>query len=166
MICIQELSRHYYVRLLDDSDAEDILNLCRENEQFYRYSAAEPAMEQVLNDLHITPPGISLSDKYYVGFYRDKELIAVMDLIDGYPEKDIAYIGFFMMKKELQGQGTGTEIIQEVSAYLKQHGKTMIRLGIDQGNPQSAHFWKKNGFHVTHGSERDGHKILAAEKEL
>ena len=166
MITAAELSTHYDVRRLDEKDAESILLLCRQNEQFYRYSEAEVTREQVLNDLHITPPGINHKDKYYVGFYDREELIAVMDLIDGYPEADIAYIGFFMMKKDLQGQGNGTTIIAEASAYLKQTGKTAVRLGIDHGNPQSAHFWKKNGFHVIRESERNGHRILSAEKKL
>ena len=66
---------------MGDSDAENILNLCCGNGQFYRYCEAKPTIEQVLNDLHITPPNISMSDKYYVGFYEDKALVAVMDLI-------------------------------------------------------------------------------------
>lgn len=33
-------------------------------------------IEQVLGDLHITPPGIGLSDKYYIGFYREESLVA------------------------------------------------------------------------------------------
>ena len=94
MINVLELSKKYEVRKLKDSDAESILDLCFGNAQFYRYCEAQPTMEQVLNDLHITPPNISMSDKYYVGFFEDKTLVAVMDLIDGYPDADIAYIGF------------------------------------------------------------------------
>ena len=30
----------------------------------------------------------------------------------------------------------------------KSIGKTAVRLEIDQGNPQSTHFWKKNGFMI------------------
>ena len=99
MINVLEFSKEYEVRKMGDSDAENILNLCCGNGQFYRYCEAKPTIEQVLNDLHITPPNISMSDKYYVGFYEDKALVAVMDLIDGYPNADIAYIGFFMMNQ-------------------------------------------------------------------
>ncbi|MBP5169025.1 MAG: GNAT family N-acetyltransferase, partial [Oscillospiraceae bacterium] len=86
MIDISKISGLYDIRRLDDSDAESILSFCQKNTQFYEYCKAEPTREQVLNDLHITPPDIDLSDKYYIGFYRNKTLIAVMDLIDGYPE--------------------------------------------------------------------------------
>ncbi|MBR5932190.1 MAG: GNAT family N-acetyltransferase [Lachnospiraceae bacterium] len=166
MIEISRLSRQYEVHRLGDPDADAILELCQSNQQYYQYSETEPTKEQVLNDLHITPPGITPADKYYVGFYRGNDLIAVMDLIDGYPEKDIGYIGFFMMNKALQGQGIGTSIVKEVAAYLKTTGKTSIRLAIDKENPQSTYFWKKNGFVAIKETDRNGWTMLVAEQEL
>ena len=163
---IAAISRTYEVRALDDADAEAILALCLENTQFYQYCAAEPTIEQVRSDLHITPPGIAPSDKYYLGFFQGDVLIAVMDLIDGYPEPDMVFIGFFMMRNELQGRQIGSAIIQETAAYLKSIGKTAIRLGIDKGNPQSTHFWKKNGFLVIREVDRGGWTALVAEKAL
>lgn len=35
-----------------------------------------------------------------------------------------------------------------VMDYLRSIGKTAVRLAIDKGNPQSTHFWTKNGFEV------------------
>ena len=166
MIIVLELSKKYEVRKLGDSDAESILNLCSGNAQFYRYCEAEPTIEQVLNDLHIAPPNVSMSDKYYVGFYEDKTLVAVMDLIDGYPNADIAYIGFFMMDMTYQGNEIGTAIISEVIDYLRSIGKTAVRLAIDKGNPQSTHFWKKNGFKIISEAYVNGWTKLVAEKQL
>ena len=166
MIDISSLSMDYEVRRLDDSDADSILALCEGNPQFYQYCEAEPSRAQVLNDLHIAPPGIELSDKYYIGFYRQDSMIAVMDLIDGYPEPDMAFIGFFMMRKDLQGRQIGSAIIRETVASLKAAGKKAIRLGIDKENPQSTHFWKKNGFLVINQVDRGGWTILVAEKIL
>ena len=71
---------------------------------------------------------------------------AVMDLIDGYPDEESTFLGFFMMKKELQGTGNGSRIISGVMAYLKELGFVRCQLGIDKDNPQSNHFWRKNGF--------------------
>ena len=166
MLDISRLSSTYEVRRMHNSDADDILELCRENEQFYRYCEAKPEREQILNDLKITPPGIRPSDKYYAGFFQDGELVAVMDLIDGYPDSKNAYIGFFMMRKALQGKQIGSSIIRETEAYLKSTGKTAILLGIDKGNPQSTHFWQKNGFRVIREVDRNGWTALVAEKLL
>ena len=151
---------------MNDSDAEAILEFCKENTQYYEYCQAEPTLEQVLSDLHLAPPGIGPEDKYYVGFYQDDDLVAVMDLVDGFPEDSIVFIGFFMMSKRLQGQEIGSSMIREVSEYLKNVGMTYVRLAIDKGNPQSTHFWKKNGFNTIYEADRDGHTLLVAEKKL
>ncbi len=165
-IDLSQLSRTYAVRRLDDADTDSILSFCRKNTQFYEYCKAEPTREQVLSDLHIAPPGIDEADKYYIGFYQDGILTAVMDLIDGYPEPENAFIGFFMMNKDVQGRGIGSAIIQETAAYLKTAGKTAIRLAIDKDNPQATHFWKKNGFAVIREAPQDGWTALVAEKTL
>ena len=72
--------------------------------------------------------------------------MAVMDLIDDYPEPDMAFIGFFMMNAALQGKQIGTAIIRDVCEYLKQTGITVVRLAYAEDNPQAGHFWNKNGF--------------------
>jgi ribosomal protein S18 acetylase RimI-like enzyme len=166
MIDISMLSNQYIIRRLNDSDTDDILDFCQKNTMYYQYCGAEISKDQVLNDLHITPPGVDIADKYYVGFFNGEEMVAVLDLIDGYPEPAIGYIGFFMMNVALQGKKIGSAIIQDVCSYLKQIGKTAIRLAIAKDNPQANHFWKKNGFTVIKEVERDGWTILVAEKKL
>jgi RimJ/RimL family protein N-acetyltransferase len=166
MIELSKLSRRYEVRRMCDADADDILNLCRQNEQYYQYCGKEPSIELVLHDLHTAPPDISSSDKYYIGFYDSDTMIAVMDLIDGYPAREYAYIGFFMMNKALQGRQIGSEIIRETCCYLKTAGFSAAELAIDKGNPQSTHFWKKNGFGVVKEVEQDGGTLLVAERTL
>ena len=166
MIDSSKISSAYDIRRLDNSDVDSILSFCQKNTQFYEYCEAEPTRAQVLNDLHITPPGIGLSDKYYIGFYQKEMLISVMDLIDGYPEPEIAFIGFFMMNRAYQGKNRGSAIVSEAADYLKEIGKTSIRLAIDKGNPQSSHFWKKNGFKVIFEADVNGCKTLVAEKSL
>ena len=166
MLDISRFGSRYQVRRMDDSDADDILALCRQNTQYYQYCGKRPSRELIISDLHLTPPDTPVSDKYYVGFYDGGILAAVMDLIDGYPARDTAFIGFFMMNRALQGRQIGSAIVQEVFRYLKGIGMKTVRLGIDRGNPQSTHFWKKNGFAVIKEVEQDGWTILVAEKTL
>lgn len=166
MFDITRLSSRYAVRFMRDSDADRILDLCLQNTQYYQFCGKQPSRELVLNDLHITPPGIGMSSKYYVGFYNNTVLVAIMDLINGYPSNDYVFIGFFMMNKQFQGHQIGSGIIQEVCQYLKELGIKTVRLGIDKGNPQSTHFWKKNGFLVIKEVEQDEGTVLVAEKTL
>ena len=163
---VTKFSQRFEVRALTDDDADAVLALCRENPQFYKYCDAEPSREQVLRDMHDTPPDTDRSRKYYVGFYEDGTLAAVMDVVDGYPAPQTAYIGFFMVAKAWQGQGFGSALIREVEAYLKTAGMTAVRLAINKGNPQSTGFWEKNGFSVVKEVEKNGFMYLVAEKAL
>ena len=166
MLDISGLSSDYKVKRMNDADVDVIFELYRKNREYYRWCGKGNSRELILSDLHVTPPGIDACDKYYVGFYDKEELMAVMDLIDGYPEKDTAFIGFFMMNHDHQGSGIGTRIIDEASSYLKDIGIKEIQLGIDKDNPQSNHFWKKNGFKIIKEIVREDGTILYAVKHL
>ena len=151
---------------MDLSSAEEVLDLCVGNPQFYDYYESGPSKDKVHYALTATPPDTDASDKYFVGFYDGETLVAIMDLIDGYPRDDIAYIGFFMMNPSYQGKQIGTAIIDETAAYLKSIGMSEIRLAIDKENPQSNHFWKKNGFEVLGEVEDEGMVKLVAARTL
>ena len=166
MFDISKLSTHYCVRYMSDSDADALLAFCLRNDQYYRYCGKQPSRELILLDLHITPPNTSAEAKYYVGFYDGDILVAIMDLIDGYPDSDTAFIGFFMMNRQLQGRRIGSSIIQDLCLYLKETGLKRVLLGIDKENPQSNAFWAKNGFSVIREVAQEEGTILVAEKCL
>lgn len=166
MIDISKLSKRYSVRILEEADIEMLVEICKQNTVFYEYTEARPTKENILDDMKATPPGIDMQDKYYFGFLDGREQVAIMDLIDGYPKAEIAYIGFFMMNPQYQVKQIGTAIIDEVIDYLLSTGKTSVRLAIDKGNPQSTHFWKKNGFDVLSEADVNGWTKLVAERKL
>lgn len=166
MIDISKLSQQYSVRVLRPNDVDEILAICKSNNLFYKYTNANPTKENIIEDMNITPPNVNICDKYYVGFYQEDHLVAILDLIDGWPDEKIAYIGFFMMNLGFQGKNIGSSIIKDIISYLKQIGKTKVRLAIDKGNPQSYHFWRKNGFKVIYEKDLDGWTKMVAELAL
>ena len=85
---------------------------------YYEYCPPFVTRQTIQEDMRILPPGKVIEDKYYIGFCQDGKLIAVMDLNDGYPEKLIVYIGFFMTDISVQGRGIGTEIIDYLCRYV------------------------------------------------
>ena len=146
---ILSLSNQYYVRDLVPADAEMVFEVLKGNTIFYQYHPPMVTVESILEDMAALPPGKGYEHKHYVGFFRENTLVAVMDLIEHYPGPGTAMIGFFAMNSALQGKGIGTGIISDCAACLTQLGFTKLRLGIDQGNPQSKAFWTKNGFTLT-----------------
>ena len=161
-------SDEYAVRELAQADVPAVLRLMQGNPLYFQYCGGDavPTEQSILRDMSIVPGKKTLEDKYYVGFYQGETLTAIMDLIDGYPEEDIAFVGFFMMNISLQGTGEGTKIISRLCQTLKAMGIGRVRLGIDKGNPQSTHFWKKNGFQVIREVSQGDGIILLAERSL
>lgn len=94
-------------------------------------------------------------------------MIAVLDLIDGYPEKDVVFIGFFMCDISIQKCGIGTNIITELFDYVKNQGYKSVQLAWVKGNPQAEHFWLKNGFTVVkETSSTAADYVILAERKL
>ena len=164
---IHNFSVHYAVRDLLPEDAEMIYEVLKDNTIFYRYHPPMVTVESILEDMKALPPNKGYDDKHYVGFFCNDILVAVMDLIEHYPQEGTALLGFFAMNPNLQGQGIGTSIISESIAYLAQLGFRKVRLGIDKGNPQSKAFWLKNAFTFTgEAYESDSSTILVMERNL
>lgn len=143
---ITTLSNKYQVRRLQKNDLEEIYQLCKSNPLFYKYHPPFVTKETILKDMTILPEGKNYEDKFYIGFWDNKKLVAVMDLILDYPKDFIVFIGFFMVNIEYQGQGVGSEIIENSAKTLIAEGFKWIYLAIDKGNPQSEAFWCKNNF--------------------
>ena len=88
----QILSSKYHVRRLEERDIPDIYALCIKNPLYYEYCPPVVTPEGIKSDMEELPPNTAPSQKYYLGFYEQQKLIAVLDLIDGYPTKENAFI--------------------------------------------------------------------------
>ena len=134
---IEGITARCKVRLLTPEDVPALLDL------------AAWHMEGFLEDLTNLPPRTTPEDKYYAGYFRDGRLIGALDLITGFPAPETAFVGFFMLHKDVQGAGLGSALIGDLLAFLKDAGFRAVRLMYVKGNPQSAAFWTKNGFTPT-----------------
>lgn len=161
------LSAEYFVRKLTDSDIDMIYDLSRGNCIFYRYHPPFVSKESILKDMQALPPAKGYDDKFYIGFFKNEKLVAVMDIICDYPGDNVLFIGLFMMDQAFQGQGIGTRIIDECCSYWKSLRYRKVQLGVDKGNPQSNAFWRKNHFSVTNRRDSTGtHDIVLMERTL
>lgn len=164
---IKKLTTRYDIRKLNGTDIQEIYELMQGNPLFFQYCPPMATHQSILDDMKALPPRTTYDDKYYVGYFQDGCLVAVMDLILNFPNKETAFIGFFMMNKAFQGKGLGTKIIDECAKCLKEEGYQHIRLGFAKGNPQSEAFWTKNGFKRT-GVEnvQELYTVVIMERDL
>lgn len=166
MLEINQLSSKYTVKKLVEEDIPNILMVCQGNSVYYKYYKSEPTNENIKDSMRALPSNKSIDDKYFVGFYNEDRLVAVLDLITGYPNEDVVYIGWFIMNKEFQGSGVGTAIIEDIILYLKEDF-SYVKLGYIKGNPQAENFWKKNKFRpVGNEVETDSYTIVNMQRAL
>lgn len=165
-IDISHFSPRYVIRRMTIDDTDAVFDLLIENQPYFLCCGNQPTRELVQSDITVGPPGIPAEQKYYLGFYRDNSLLAVMDLIDGYPEDQFAFIGFFMLRLSLQGKGEGSRLIGEIIGYLQTLGFTAVRLGIDKNNANGVRFWTKNGFEILKEIEKEDGIILYAARKF
>ncbi|MGN1094041.1 MAG: GNAT family N-acetyltransferase [Candidatus Neoclostridium sp.] len=140
------MSKTYRVRKLTSADTDEVFALCEKNALYYEYHPPFVKKSDVEEDMRALPPGKSACDKYYVGFFDESGLIAVADVIAGYPDEQTAFIGFFMTDVRVQRKGTGSAIISELCDFLKREDFRLVRLAYVKENPQARGFWLKNGF--------------------
>ena len=163
-IDINRFSDAYSLRRLTKEDAGEIVGLMEDNSLYYAHSGGECSVEAVYRDLEALPPGKSIGEKYYLGYFERGYLIAVLDFIDGYPDADTAYIGFFMLDKCMQGRGLGTALMEKLCLYCGELGYKQVMLGWEKSNPQSSRFWRKLGFEPLREHEGIvvGRRVLSA----
>ena len=128
------LSARYCVRRMTEAEVDALAAFCGSNPQYYEACGVSVMREDILKDLTLCPPGKTLCDKYFLGFYdglndasgKDR-LTAILDLITDYPDAHTAYIGLFMVDGTRAGQGLGTALLGELFPALKAAGFGTVR---------------------------------------
>lgn len=165
---IESLSSEYKVKRITRSDISDVYDLAKANTKYYSYMNTEPSPDSLTEVISEVPDGAGETDKFFVGFYdKDDKLTAVMDLITGYPEKDDAFIGWFMVDAELQGKGIGSQIFADVRAAMKAQNYDKLSLECASCNGEAIDFWSSQGFGIT-GKEKDrgDYTAVTMEKDI
>lgn len=164
---IRGLSENFEVRVLNDADVDEVFGVYQSNPFYFQHMKIFPEKKTVLDDMKMLPRGKGMEDKFFLGFYREERLTAVMDLIFRYPNEKTAFIGLFMMDRSQQRKGIGSKIIRETEEYLARDGFCHIRLAFIRGNPESEGFWRKNGFQPTGLQIKEkNYTMVVMEKEI
>ena len=168
---IQSLGTSYNVRRIAEEDISDVVSLARTNGRYYRSLGIRPSrsrLTEIVSDISRGSIGGEDTTSYFVGFYDDEDdLVAVLDLICGYPEADDAFIGWFMVDAELQGQGIGSSIFADVRASMKAQGYDHLELKCPKASESAITFWENQGFTPTGQEESTGdYDVIAMARAI
>ncbi len=143
-----------------------------ECQDFNLISDGEPvqpdAAEKLFTEL---PPDNSLANKYVLGLWHDQTLCGVVDLLLGYPESGICWIGLMLFSPTYRGQGLGKSTLDYLSTVLISIGIDRLQLGVLQENDKGRRFWQKQGFKELRRKEnykcgQKTHTVIVMEKSL
>ncbi len=165
---IDALSTDYEVEKITEADITKVYNLCRANRRYYRYAKTEPTKRNLTEVISEMPEGTEPSQKHFLGFYdAEEKLVAILDLITDYPQAGSAFIGWFMVSAELQGQGIGSQIFADIRASLQAQGFTELSLGVIKENEPAIEFWEKQGFALTGKEEKqERYTVVTMNRKL
>jgi RimJ/RimL family protein N-acetyltransferase len=166
VIELEKLSNIFKVKKLKEDDIDSIYDLCSKNTYYYQFCPPFVTKDSIKNDMYVLPPNRKLDDKYYIGFYNEDELVAIMDLIVNYPKNNTCYIGLFMIDIEKQNRGIGSKIINELFVYLYNKGFQGVELGYVEQNIQAKRFWLKNGFEIIGSQQQELFNVICMRKVL
>ena len=105
-----------------------------------------PGTGAALESLQELPPGKSIDDKYFYGIKTSDNYIGCFDLIRGYPESKIAFIGLLLLIESEQNKSYGVKALQYIKNMAAQWGCTCLRLVVIENNQRALAFWKREGF--------------------
>jgi len=138
---------NFKIRFLTDADQAELLALEQSNPEYHRqFSPNELTLAEIHDDLTAHPDEIVAAQKQVFGFYLANHLVAVLDILNQYPEQDFLFIGLLMVGNDYQRRSVGSVIATGLmKAALKSdiHCLQLTRVSSDTA---VAAFWKKLGF--------------------
>ena len=147
-VCVTDLSP-FARRRLADEDLPALLALCESNPTYYELYGEPPTLDNLAQALRELPPGCRAEQKAFLGFFAWGELVAVMDIIRGYPDERTAYVGLLMVDGTRHECGIGSQVARAELRRLRAEGFSRVRLAYIQGNEPARRFWAKLGFEPT-----------------
>jgi ribosomal protein S18 acetylase RimI-like enzyme len=76
------------------------------------------------------------------------DLVAVAELLQGYPTAHEWYIGLLLVTPQRRGEGLGGQFCRMILEWITLHGGATVRLLVHQQNVTAQRFWQKQGFLV------------------
>ncbi len=150
-IRLRESNTYFYSRVY----GEDILP----PDRIHPFEYCKQDEIEVRKDRYILPEGMPAQSKLYFGLFDEEErflaadpgsehgrCLAIIDLVQGYPTEEYAYIGWLILDSEVHHTGLAQGIMDVVYSCGRKIGLKYIKLSAYEVNEIGLRFWKKQGF--------------------
>jgi len=92
------------------------------------------------------PPNCTFENKHVLLIEEASIPVGVIDLVIGYPNSKVAFIGLLVLDEKYQGRGLGKRSYEALEDYIRQFSIDSIQLGVNDTNEIGMLFWPKMGY--------------------
>lgn len=144
---LKEFLTEYLIITINKQNYTQFIEIYNSNDEYFMLADGEKAcMESCLEDLEAIPPNFNIEKKIFIGFWKNNKAIAILDLLEGYPDSNCCWIGLLLVHQETQGKRIGREIINAVVKAAQSKCYSYLQLGVIDTNKKALIFWDKCGF--------------------
>lgn len=146
----------FVVRNLSASDAPVLQALFETDLHYFQIvQGSPPASDEAKTLFADLPPGKGKEDKFVYGAFDDAgDLAAVLDVVRGYPEPQIWYLGLIFVAPPFRGSGLGSRLIDALCDHVHVQGAQTLRLAVVRTNARARALYDRRGFHFVVERER------------
>ncbi len=124
-----------------------------------------PSPSAVEELFSLFPPGKSEVDKFVLGIYDTSGIIGCVDIIRGYPNQHVAYIGLLIISELVQGKTYGAQTLKYIMTLAGDWSCEALRVTVQENNMRALAFWQREGFIELYRSESPGYVSQAIVME-
>ncbi|HZX06752.1 hypothetical protein [Kribbella sp.] len=141
------------LRVIGPGDVDAVQGLIESDPGYTeRITGYPPGAADAQSLLMMRPEGLAEGAKVVLGAFDGQGLVAVVDLLRGYPKDGTAFIGLLQIHGQQQARGYGSTTYGLVERYVESTWPEVrtMRLAVVDTNAQVATgFWQRQGFVAT-----------------
>jgi GNAT superfamily N-acetyltransferase len=115
-------------------------------EYFARVDQAPIRTDEGEQTLIEVPPEFPHERKHVFVVRGDGALDAVIDLLEGYPDRRTWFLGLIFLAPGARGGGLGTQLLDDIAELARARGGQALRLAVALANPDARRLYDRLGF--------------------
>ena len=148
---------------LDNLDRYENIFYC--NSEYYLITEGHPATKRDCMETIQYGNDFPKDMCYCIGFSLKDKAVALLSILEGYPETDTLYIGLFLVNEDFKRKSIGTEIIGALIDEAFNTKYNSIKLSVQDNNISGCSFWHKLGFQITQKCDCNNYFNLSMKLE-